>query len=499
MLIYQVKGLLDNMGIICAVRQKKSWATNGSHQQVPKVSYRLSINRASFFDFYNEIGFVSERKNGILKIAIDHLSSVRKSINFLTRGKENRIPAEAIKQYTRRLRQLSGETVVTVEQKTHDQLVSYPRALGEWHCFSPNAPIKKLDTRGWCSRYLAEKILSIHLEEHVHPVLKEKVSKDEILATLRAVVKEQLSHVWMQVSKIVIHNEETPVYDLSIKGKREYSASGFMSHNSQMALNLMNRAYLGGNEVIMASYEMSYEQIVARTLSIISNLPHDRIRSRSLTKQEKRFLEWSWYSYILKGLEKKNNFWLACPTSQNTVFEVGMRYKSKKPIAIIFDYINLLKTNSKHSEAQWMMLGEIAKEGKVLARKLNCVVFLLVQVDKEHNFRYSQAIKDHADWIWTWVYDEEAKTNGFVTVKQLKTRSAPSYDFQLITRFDVSQFRDPEEEEPAFVFSDAAYDAIIAQAKQLGLYGRTMKEAMAIASPLALAPRTTPPRLYAVD
>jgi len=424
--IYQVKGLLDNMGILCSI-------------MAAKVGYSLSINR----DLYETI------------------------------------PAEAIKKYVRRLRELS-------------------EALGEG---------QELDSRNWCSRYLAEKILSIHLEDHVHPVLREKIAQDEILTTLGTVVREQLSHVWMQVSKIVIHNEETPVYDLSIQGKREYSASGFMSHNSQMALNLMTRAYLSGFEVVMASYEMTYEQIITRKLSIISELPHDRIRAKSLSPNEKKFLEWAWYDYNLKGKRQGNDFWLSCPTSHSTVFEVGFRYKAKKPMAMIFDYINLLKTNSKHGEAQWMMLGEIAKEGKMLARRLNCVVILLVQIDKEHNFRYSQAIKDHADWIWGWVYDEEAKTNGFVTIKQIKTRSAPSYDFQLVTRFDLSQFRDPEEEDRRFEFTDEKYRLTIEEAKDLKIYGRSFEDKFATPSPivtqaapaLQLVPRTTPPRAYNLD
>jgi len=368
--IYQVKGLLDNMGILCSIRQKK----------VPEVGYRLSLSCDSFLEFYERLG--------------------------------------------------SYQGTVVMEQP----------------------------------------------------------------------------QVWMQVSKIVAHNEETPVYDLSIQGKREYSASGFMSHNSQMALNLMTRSYLAGFEVVMASYEMTYEQIITRKLSIISELPHDRIRAKSLSPNEKKFLEWAWYDYNLKGKRQGNDFWLSCPTSHSTVFEVGFRYKSKKPMAMIFDYINLLKTNSKHGDAQWMMLGEIAKEGKMLARRLNCVVILLVQIDKEHNFRYSQAIKDHADWIWGWVYDEEAKTNGFVTIKQIKTRSAPSYDFQLVTRFDLSQFRDPEEEDRRFEFTDEKYRLTIEEAKDLKIYGQSFEDKFAQPAPVAqaapalqLVPRTTPPRAYNLD
>jgi len=259
------------------------------------------------------------------------------------------------------------------------------------------------------------------------------------------------------------------------------------SGKSQMALNLMTRQYLMGYDVVMASYEMGYEEIMHREFALISEVAHKKIKSQKMTAEEKRIVECSFREFNLKGKKNGNGFWLACPNSQNTVTEIGMRYMTRKPTCIIFDYINLLKSShSKQTDAQWQMLGDIAKEAKVLARRMNCVVYLLIQIDKEHNLRYSQAIKDHADWIWGWVYDEDAKMNGFVNVKQIKARSAACYDFQLVTRFDVSQFRDPEEEDKKLSYTEAQYQAILAESRQYGSLFDLFKESVTVPKPINL-------------
>lgn len=488
-LIYQTKALLENMGILSSVREKKAWATNGSVNQVEKKSYSLSVNRSSFKEFYGIVGFISERKLKVLREAIDHLDAVATSSNSLACGRENKIPTESTVQYLDRLREVCKGIVCTQVQGTRwkDVTISYPKPVGEWHCFKRNTSAQKIYKNKRCSSLLAKQILENHLGDHVNPKVREVVEKDEVLNFLRLRIKNQLNYTWAQVTKITEHEEKIPVFDLSVRDKREYSASGVMSHNSQMALNLMTRQYLMGYDVVMASYEMGYEEIMHREFALISEVAHKKIKSQKMTAEEKRIVECSFREFNLKGKKNGNGFWLACPNSQNTVTEIGMRYMTRKPTCIIFDYINLLKSShSKQTDAQWQMLGDIAKEAKVLARRMNCVVYLLIQIDKEHNLRYSQAIKDHADWIWGWVYDEDAKMNGFVNVKQIKARSAACYDFQLVTRFDVSQFRDPEEEDKKLSYTEAQYQAILAESRQYGSLFDLFKESVTVPKPINL-------------
>jgi replicative DNA helicase len=445
-LIYQAKSILENMGILSSVRLAsctRRWVS-------------LSVNRSSFKEFYNTIGFISEFKLEDLGEAIDHLDTI-----LTSRGKENKIPTEAILAYLDRLRDICKD-----------------------------APLWKVPKNIY--KHQAYKIIN-------DPKVKEVVEQDPLLNVLRCRIEDQLKYTWAQVTKITEFKEKTAVFDLSVKDKREYSASGVMSHNSQMALNLMTRQYLMGFDVVMASYEMGYDEIMQREFALISEVPHKSIKSQNLTAEQKRVVECSFREFNLAGKKNGNGFWLACPNAQTTVTEIGLRYMTRKPTCIIFDYINLLKSSNKQSDAQWQVLGDIAKEAKVLARRLNCVVYLLIQIDKEHNLRYSQAIKDHADWIWGWVYDEDAKMNGFVNIKQIKARSAACYDFQLVTRFDIAQFRDPDQEDKLLKYSDEQYHSILAESRQYGSLIDLFKEAIIIPqaapSPMLLG-RKTPARSY---
>lgn len=466
-LIYQVKAMLENMGILCSLREKKTWATNGGEKQVAKIGYRLSINRSTLHVFAKEIGFISDRKNLEVKNYLDHLDTVKHLSNYNCHGKENSMPARDLLHYITRIREICKTSSIVVEQQTWGKKVSYVRNAGEYHCFK-EASLASFYKKDHSSKYIAHYIINAHCQDFVDPSIREKVETDPLLASLRLKIKEQLKYTWARVKSVEQSDEVIPVYDLSVKDKREYSANGLMSHNSVFALNLMTRQYLMGFDVVMASYEMNYHEILARQLAIISEIPMEKIIQQNLTNEEKRHLETTWREYNIFGKKNGNNFYLSCPTNETTVTEIGLKYKSRKPTSIIFDYINLLTTKSKHSEAQWQALGEIAKEAKILAARMNCVVYMLIQIDKEHNLRYSQAIKDHANWAMGWVYDEEARTNGFVTVKQMKTRNAPSYDFQLVTRFDLSQFRDPDEDDKNKKYTEAEHEAIAREAKELG-------------------------------
>lgn len=210
---------------------------------------------------------------------------------------------------------------------------------------------------------------------------------------------------------------------------------------SMQAVNMMINQYRLGYNTVMASYEMGYEEIVLRMLANISEVDMNDIGLRKLTPKQIDRVDLAWKEFNLCGKEKGNHFTLMCPTVETTVPQVGFRVKNKKPTTIILDYINLLAYEGD-LEAQWQILGEVSKQAKRLARKLDCVVFLLAQIDDTYNLRYSKAIKDHADFVMGWIRDDTAKRDRVLTIKQMKARNAPLYDFMLNERFDLSQFRD---------------------------------------------------------
>lgn len=231
---------------------------------------------------------------------------------------------------------------------------------------------------------------------------------------------------------------------------------------SLFSLNLMVRQYRLGYKVVLASYEMAEDEVMVRLLSCISEIDMSKILNNRLAAHEKHRVEVAYREFIAEGLQTGASFTVICPKSETSVAEIGFRCKSLKPDSLILDYINLLSNGRGSSQdAQWQQLGEIAKDAKLLANKLSCVVYLLAQLDDNYNLRYSKGIKDHANFVMAWVRDETSRLERKIAIRQIKARNAPLYDFELVERFDIAQFRDPGQEDRTVWPSDEAYHDIL--------------------------------------
>ena len=450
-LVYDVKALLENLGILCQVKPKIAWARNGTKKQKRKTAYTLTVLTGSIRRFESEIGFWSSRKKDELRRCTHHLEKVdrdelRQNTNAKTCGMPNHLPVkDLLVKYLERLKVVCKSTDILSVQRTR---------AGNYHAVLQKAGLQQVLNWTWkqrisnvvkrpkmvVSRYICDRILTMHLCSGADPDVVAAVQEDPVLVDLRKKIDCVSSHLWAQV-KAKTPVGERDVYDLSVPGEHEYSVNGLMSHNSLMAVNLMVRQYRMGYNVVMASYEMSREEILLRVLSCISEIPMNDIALHRLTPKQIDKVDLAWMEFNLIGKELGNSFTIACPTVETTVAQVGFRYKNQKIHSLILDYINLLAYDGD-LESQWQALGEISKQSKQLAAKLNCVVYLLAQIDDTYNLRYSKAIKDHANFVMGWVRDETALRDRVITVKQMKARNAPLYDFGLNERFDIAQFRD---------------------------------------------------------
>ena len=223
------------------------------------------------------------------------------------------------------------------------------------------------------------------------------------------------------------------------------AAAGAGHGKSLFAVNLLERMFRLGYNVVLASYEMTDEEVLIRLLSNISETDMNRLQNNKLTPPETNRVIAAWREFNLKGYEKGNSYHILAPKTETTVPEIGFRVRSMKPDVLILDYINLLGSSSGTAEQQWQMLGNISRESKLLANKLNCVVILLAQIDDAYNLRYSKGIKDHANFMMGFIRDETAINNRIINIHQMKARNAPLYNFDLVERFDIAQFRDMDQ------------------------------------------------------
>ena len=216
---------------------------------------------------------------------------------------------------------------------------------------------------------------------------------------------------------------------------------------SILAVNLLIRQYLLGYNTVLASYEMTDDEVMIRLLSNISEVDMNRLQNNKTTPIEMDQITAAWREFNLKGYEKGNNYHILCPKTETTVPEIGFRVRGLKPDVLILDYINLLGSSAGTAEAQWQVLGDISREAKLLANKLNCVVILLAQIDETYNLRYSKGIKDHANFVMGFIRDNTAIRARQLDIHQMKARNAPLYNFILLERFDIAQFRDPDQQD----------------------------------------------------
>ena len=98
-------------------------------------------------------------------------------------------------------------------------------------------------------------------------------------------------------------------------------------------------------------------------------------------------------------------------------------------------------------EDSWRSLGEIARFMKIYAKSQDMVGVLLCQLSEDEKIRYSRTIKEHADNVWSWVYNRDiAKETGhIITIDQQKARNQQCFSFQINERFQHMQLVDSVE------------------------------------------------------
>jgi len=458
-----VKAVLENMGIACTLDSYGTWAANGSEAQVSKTGWVLSILKPSVRDFRARVGFMSQRKRTMLNEYCDHLDKVytegfdEQNTNHKVFGVENKIPVEPIISYINRVFELMVGQTILVHNTSRGLPTSYRKPAGKYHAlFSCHGSVQKALKKGVTNKQAVKEIINSH---HGHASLVritnewvpvdtqicDLIENDIVLKQLRIKINSLVSGMWAQATLVEKIDAVVPVYDLSVPGPHEYDANGLVSHNSLFAVNLLIRQFLLGYKVVLISYEMSEDEVMIRLLSNIAEVDMNRLQNKQITPEEMDRVTAAWREFNLRGYELGSSYFLVCPKKETTIPEVGFRIRGMKPDVTILDYINLLESSTEGD--QWQRLGDIAKEAKILANKLDSVMILLAQLDDAYNLRYSKAIKDHANFLMGWVRDETAIQSRVITIRQLKARNAPLYPFDLIERFDIAQFRDPSQDD----------------------------------------------------
>lgn len=154
--------------------------------------------------------------------------------------------------------------------------------------------------------------------------------------------------------------------------------------------------------VLLASLEMSKDEILERAIPWASDIEISRIRNRKLTDAERTTAR---TEIIRRGLYI---------TEAESVYEVEQAARSLKVSkgldAVIIDYLQLLTTpRGKGESNRAQEVAAISRHCKLMARRLDCVVYALSQLNNDaskdgipkiHQLKESGGIRQDADAVF---------------------------------------------------------------------------------------------------
>lgn len=215
---------------------------------------------------------------------------------------------------------------------------------------------------------------------------------------------------------------------------------------SAMAVQLLINMYRQGYNVALVSLEMDHEEVVARILSNICKIDSLDILLGRLSPKQQEYAMRCWQEFVQIGRKRNCRYSIYTPADDLSIQDVCFRLTRFGYAVLIVDYVSLLDVRG---EEAWKALGETARFTKRFIKKMNMVGALLCQLSEENKVKYSRAIVEHSDNVWTWQYNEEIaqETGHIITVDQQKARSQQRFSFRVNERFNYMTLTDYEGEE----------------------------------------------------
>lgn len=218
-------------------------------------------------------------------------------------------------------------------------------------------------------------------------------------------------------------------------------ASHMKGGKSIMALNMTVEMYLQeGIDVVYIPLEMSKEETVQRLLSKISTVEQQKIRTKTWNPMEKEQCSKAWRAFKKHGQKNDCRFTI-WPIASLTVSQLKMTLRPMGYKVIVIDYLNLLIDPMK-TDQEWLRLGNFARDLKLLTKEMNALIIAPTQMNMDGEIRYSKAIKEHANTVWTWVYGEEEHGTHVITINQPAVRNWAPFKFQLKEDFERMSITD---------------------------------------------------------
>jgi replicative DNA helicase len=211
----------------------------------------------------------------------------------------------------------------------------------------------------------------------------------------------------------------------------------------------LNHFYKDKKNVCIVNLEMAEWEYLLRLFAETGEFTHSELRQGLKTKRDiKRLID---VKRNLDAFGVKHGCRWTLRTVANPNYDAPMMHNELKYQgydAVVVDYVNLLAARGSDL---WHALHNAAQYIKMMAKDLDCLVYLLGQLNEEGRAKYAKALEEACD---TWIYWRLDKDNPKeVDFKYGKSRDFEGIDFKLSfdgkkTRFvNYGDLDDPDEDE----------------------------------------------------
>jgi replicative DNA helicase len=214
-----------------------------------------------------------------------------------------------------------------------------------------------------------------------------------------------------------------------------------------LALNMATEMARRGLRTHYCTLEMTKQESVDRITANLAQVPHDNIRLGNCSPNEKKRIVKAWRRYrkIARKRHGRLSIWDTKEEDEFTPQMLELSIKAMKYDVVVVDYITLF--SSKHSDT-WKMQMEYSRFFKKMAKRLNCVIVLLTQLNEDDQIKYGKSIKENTDYWFYWKYGEDEEDDEQTDMKTGKARHSKKKTIQLHMKLDTMTITGTLEEMP---------------------------------------------------
>ncbi len=253
------------------------------------------------------------------------------------------------------------------------------------------------------------------------------------------------------------------VYDLTIPDGANFVAQDVFVHNTSLALSLAHNAALQyGQRIGIFSLEMSQEQLTERLMAMESGIDLQRLSTGNIEDHE--------WDRIVAALGRLSDMQIRIDGT-SVLSPIQMRSRARRWVVehgldlIIVDYLQLMQpgdlTARRKIENRVLVIDEISRSLKLLARELDLPILMLAQLSRAvegrlskvpqlSDLRESGGIENNADIVMfiyrDEVYNPDTQRRGVADIIVAKHRNGPTGTFCLRFEPQTTHFRDLTDE-----------------------------------------------------